>query len=906
MTNTLQFTWLNTYKKIISFLSTKREKQESLIEILRLLGVDALNDIDESDTQFPMNEIDPFTFLAYLNKYGDKNRLDLIQRLSNHLKFDENITDVSGLPTSNAQKVWLFVYKKERVNNEINRLWDFFFDVLDGNINNENFKDILNIKNVGKTKLTEVLFYVNPEKYFPINGPVKPYLEKVLNINTNFNTFDEYNQVLEKVQSKTNESFYKISYDAWLWGQENNKVNYWVFQGNPSVFDIERSLREKILDNWTVTAHKDKIKEGDKVILWVTGNKSGCYALAEVTSKPYDYKPSSDEHLWKKESKATSKADITIEYSFVDNPILKSDLTKHKVFDKFKGGSQGSNFSSTKKEYEVLKSMRINKATSLLVPLFKEIGKENIFDLTQTIDTVINTLALEQGDERFFFNLPKSKNKLGFSIGQCYIAVLDKRKFGWNKGYIDKQKEPDKDTWFYFLEDNQNYKEQLDNIITNAKSELERTSKTGYSKSNSKEFEKYIFDKDFRNEVLMEAFGVIENITSEKTDKKVEINYPLNSILYGPPGTGKTYSTISKAASIIAGYEITDYMEAKKIFNEHRGNQIEFITFHQNYSYEDFIQGLRPDTDKGDQLSFEKKDGIFKAIADKALSNLKDAKEFKVSKKPYEEVFQEFFQPLLEGEVEEIEIQMKKVSYFITEIGNKSIGFRKASGGTAHTLSIESLRKMYSAESTMGIQGLSTYYTPLLEELLKIGKSGVQEKVEKKNYVIIIDEINRANISRVFGELITLIEPDKRYGGDLALTTTLPSGDEFTVPSNLYIIGTMNTADKSIALLDIALRRRFEFESLYPQYDLEGMHYAEILQKINDKIISMKGHDFQIGHSYFMDKNFDLFKTINNKVIPLLLEYFLNDEKDVKSILGYAGFKVDKTSWPLKVEGFND
>ena len=178
----------------------------------------------------------------------------------------------------------------------------------------------------------------------------------------------------------------------------------------------------------------------------------------------------------------------------------------------------------------------------------------------------------------------------------------------------------------------------------------------------------------------------------------------------------------------------------------------------------------------------------------------------------------------------------------------------------------------------------------------------------EKNYVIIIDEINRANISRVFGELITLIEPDKRSHGEIPMEARLPSGDKFIVPSNLFIIGTMNTADKSIALLDIALRRRFEFESMYPKYEIEDheIYDVEILKSINKQIIDTKGHDFQIGHSYFMGENNDLVKRMNLKVIPLLMEYYMNDEKEVKSILINAGLQLEEDHWPLRITGKRD
>ena len=402
----------------------------------------------------------------------------------------------------------------------------------------------------------------------------------------------------------------------------------------------------------------------------------------------------------------------------------------------------------------------------------------------------------------------------------------------------------------------------------------------------------------------------LKSLSESKPFIKNNMNFPLNTILYGPPGTGKTYKTILRAAQIIENRLIDSYDEALEVFKSNLHDKIEFITFHQNYSYEDFIQGLRPDTENDNQLTFEREDGVFKEIADKALKNLKESEKPQLSKRPFEEVFNEFINPLVEGEIEEIELKMKKVSYFITAISNKSIYFRKASGGTGHTLSIGTLKKMYLAESVLEIQGLDTYYSPLLAKLLKLGQdsSGKKEQIKRQDYVIIIDEINRANISRVFGELITLIEPDKRSHGTIPLEARLPSGDQFIVPSNLFIIGTMNTADKSIALLDIALRRRFEFESMYPKYEITGqeIYDVEILKKINEQIIKSKGHDFQIGHAYFMGENKDLVQRMNKKVIPLLHEYYMNDEKEVKRILNSAGLIIEENSWPIKISGKND
>lgn len=391
--------------------------------------------------------------------------------------------------------------------------------------------------------------------------------------------------------------------------------------------------------------------------------------------------------------------------------------------------------------------------------------------------------------------------------------------------------------------------------------------------------------------------GKKQNIDSK--DKEMNYKAPLNQILYGPPGTGKTYNTVLEAAKIVTGNESILYHEDLDVFNKNLGNQIEFITFHQNYSYEDFIQGLRPDTENGNTLTFEKKDGVFKRIADRALKNLDASKNPATAKKDFDIVFQELIKPLNEADVEELEIKMKKSSFYITEVGGKSIEFRKNIGDSNHTLSINTLRKMYEKGiNDLILGGLQPYYNPILALLLEKGKSNVQS-VKKENYVIIIDEINRANISRVFGELITLIEEDKRSNGKIAMRVTLPSGDSFIVPSNLYIIGTMNTADKSIALLDIALRRRFEFVPMYPDATLEAVNDKEILAAINKAILDRKNHDFTIGHAYFMGDDYSRVKTINNKVIPLLLEYFMNDEKEVKAILQSAQLTVD--GWPLKL-----
>lgn len=170
-------------------------------------------------------------------------------------------------------------------------------------------------------------------------------------------------------------------------------------------------------------------------------------------------------------------------------------------------------------------------------------------------------------------------------------------------------------------------------------------------------------------------------------------------------------------------------------------------------------------------------------------------------------------------------------------------------------------------------------------------------------YVLVVDEINRGNVSRIFGELITLLEEDKRRGAPNELSTRLPySGRNFTVPSNLHIVGTMNTADRSIALLDVALRRRFEFEEMMPDVevvrkDLKGRvelggeqvdTICDFFEILNARIAALLDRDHQMGHSYFLGISSieRLHEALYRRVFPLLQEYFYNDHDDLERLLG--------------------
>ena len=275
----------------------------------------------------------------------------------------------------------------------------------------------------------------------------------------------------------------------------------------------------------------------------------------------------------------------------------------------------------------------------------------------------------------------------------------------------------------------------------------------------------------------------------------------LNRIFYGPPGTGKTHRTVAEAVAICdAEYYATHQADRKKLrenFDElTQDGRIEFVTFHQSFDYDDFIEGLKADTTEDGQLRYGIADGVFKAFCERAQD----------------------------------------------------------SDGSPH--------------------------------------------------VLIIDEINRGNIAKIFGELITLLEESKRLEGDEELQVTLPySKEPFGIPENLHLIGTMNTADRSIALLDTALRRRFEFVEMMPDSNLlrdiniDGINIAKMLDAINARIAAIYDRDHQIGHAYFIGlrdaaSKDALANVFRRSVLPLLQEYFYDEWEKIDVVLNRNGFVV--------------
>lgn len=703
----------------------------------------------------------------------------------------------------------------------------------------------------------------------------------------------------------------------------SDDTNYWVFQGNLAQYRIVDALKDGALKTWRVAAHAQRISPGDKVILWITGSEGGCYALAEVNSDVYTGPQEPEEAKYQvtgDDTEMIPRVKLTITDNLWNEPATKAELAANPAFSDFKGGNQGTNFTATQVQYQAILEIIASRGDEIIrsnKPGVRNYwkyspGKQNSRWENDQQDQVMaisftdyNTGPLDQfnsqADLDTHLGLPDHPNQtrnlyefMASAIGDVVFAdagtdkvvgigiITGPYQYRANDAFPHYRSVQWLATqpWTYTAYQIARYPKLFKNDIFSR------------SKIWADIIRLYVGQYPQYRPVF-EQHGLLQPEQNHSYQQPMSTLYSKNIILYGPPGTGKTYGTIDLAVDIVDGRKSPDHKVNKPRFDQLRQEgQIEFITFHQNYTYEDFVTGLKPDVDNG-SLTFQRSYGIFYKVAKRARDNYEASIATglaTVTVKPFQEVFDAFMKPLVEAGTE-IEVTMASgIQFVLFDLSERSISYRKANGSTLHTLSIATLKQIYDGEQEISPNGLKPYYKPLSEALTRLGRQ-TRQNVPLKNYVLIIDEINRANMSRVFGELITLLEEDKRLGADNELTVTLPSGEPFAVPPNLYLVGTMNTADKSLALLDIALRRRFEFIGQYPDYSLLQGQARAILEGLNRAILMhKKSADFQIGHAYFINKaDHELTAVLNNRVIPLLLEYFNGRADMVVKILEEAG-----------------
>ena len=378
-------------------------------------------------------------------------------------------------------------------------------------------------------------------------------------------------------------------------------------------------------------------------------------------------------------------------------------------------------------------------------------------------------------------------------------------------------------------------------------------------------------------------------------------------ILQGAPGTGKTYKTAAIAVGM-CNPTFSDFDDHQKVMEEYERlqneGQIAFCTFHQSMDYEDFIEGLKPEV-KGDAVEYNVENGIFKTICE--LAQTKENADIATCIDKYLQTIKGFENkkiiPTVTG---------KSELYVWWTEGNDTISTRsvlsksekgdhKSEKGDQYTPSPLNIEKVKMQALGEGVENNWRQYAQAFINAVK-KEYNLENQVSDKPYVLIIDEINRGNVSKIFGELITLLEADKRSGGGSHhISLKLPySKEDFSVPSNLYIIGTMNTTDRSTGTIDYAVRRRFAFVTLESRADvIENWCNAQsvasdvkkaalaLFAQINGSgrkdsssfIAKHKASDFEledlkVGHSYFMAKDMASLKLkMRYEVVPLIKEY---------------------------------
>lgn len=446
----------------------------------------------------------------------------------------------------------------------------------------------------------------------------------------------------------------------------------------------------------------------------------------------------------------------------------------------------------------------------------------------------------------------------------------------------------------------------------------------------------------------------------EGEDEMLDVS--MNTILYGPPGTGKTYNTVVYAVAIIENKSVDSikaesYSAVLERYNSYKADGlIEFTTFHQSYGYEEFIEGIKPVIDNTDDeqtdIQYQISSGLFKAFCDKAgRPILRQAKAdvgfnnsptiWKVSlegtgdnptrrecmENGHIRVGYDSYGKDITSDTNFVDGGKNVVNAFISKMKIGDIVLSCFSSTTIDAIGVvtgeyewhdeyehyKRLRKVnwlvkginediteINGGSTLTLSSVYKLNIALADVMNIISKEAPATTVEdeKKNYVFVIDEINRGNISKIFGELITLIEPSKRIGQPEGMRAKLPYSQQlFGVPDNVYIIGTMNTADRSIATIDTALRRRFRFKEMMPDSDVlngievEDISVSDMLTRMNKRISVLYDREHTIGHAYFIPLRDNptiekLAEIFENAIVPLLQEYFYEDYEKIRLVLG--------------------
>ncbi|PTX63087.1 5-methylcytosine-specific restriction protein B [Kordia periserrulae] len=813
-----KYTWIPFFEELeqkIYYLRKYRNRDKRLIDTLEKIDVEVNLEDKYKGQSIELKRMDPFTFLEIILLSGFEKRKKAFETLRTLWNIKAiSPSDFNGLQSISINNKKFFPYKDDRRVNDVNNLWLLFEQLHLKKIESQLFSYVCNIKYFSFERLTHSFFLYAPKYYFPVTPETKLYLSEKYGLSFPNENLNDYLNYIKYLSSNIEKPFYVISHEAQKYNEGiKNQIK----------------INEEETKPWSLENFKN---EDD-------GNP-----------KPWSMK--------KENKKKNLISPLPIEKS------IKKVVTREnrKKLHAPEGTNVDKNYYSVGFHWDGDKSQYDR--------FIKEGIWENGYD--DKFSDVVNTIEI--GDQ-IALKTAYTKKENGKTISATKIynvgTVTDNPKDGktvkvdWQENF-----EP------YELIGKGVYRKTINKIQDTANIDL-------------------IFNHD-QNQ---------SKISSTPPSLGVDVgDLALNTILYGPPGTGKTYKLQNEYFPLFTTQkeQVTRQQYVENIIDELKWWEVIALALL------DLGRPSKVAEIKRHEF-IETKNGLseIKSLNARLWSQLQthtieESATVNTLKRSSTNLIFDKTEDSFWFIVEKAEELTESLEGILSDIKN----FTSQGGENRKRYKFVSFHQSFSYEDFMeGIKPVMlSEDEPQTEVAYEIQKGAFKqlcelaEKDPNNPYALFIDEINRGNISNIFGELITLIEKDKRKGeaNELSLHLTY-SKKLFSVPKNVYIIGTMNTADRSVEALDNALRRRFAFVEMMPDYEvlqpIEGISTKHLLETINKRLIALLDREHQIGHSYFIGLNTvaELMETFNKKIIPLLQEYFYNDYDKIGMVLGNGFIK---------------